>query len=75
MLVPLTLTRGKLADFCEFEANPLYIVSSRTSRGTNKANHVLGVGEVTRWWLRALSPLPGNPGSIPSTRIVSHSCV
>lgn len=33
----------------------------------------LGAGEMTRW-LRILPALPENPGSIPSTQMVSQYC-
>ena len=60
--------RQRQVDLCEFKANLVYIVSSRTARKTQTKG-------LERWpnKLRALTALPEGQSSIPSNYMVAYN--
>jgi hypothetical protein len=75
---------GRGRPISEFEASLVYKVSSRISRATQrnpvlknqkkkkKKRETMGTREMAHW-LRAMTALPEDSGSILSTHMVTHS--
>ena len=71
--------RPRQADHCEFKAPLFCRLRFRTGKVTQrnpvfkKKKKKVGAGEMALW-LRVLTALPEDPGSIPTTHMAVNSC-